>query len=533
MSDLTETYKAISPAEFFYKYREIAGFSNPARAMYQTIRELVENALDATDAHGILPDVRISITRVDESHDFYRITVEDNGIGIPPNVVPSAFGRVLFGSKYVMRQTRGMFGLGIKMVVLYAQMTTGQPVEVITSKRDFRRTYYFKLKIDIGKNEPVVLEACSWRKAKKWHGTIVSVTIEGDWNRAKLRILEYVQRTAIALPYVSMVLVTPEDETLYYPRTINKVPRPPIETKPHPLGIDLELLASIMRSGYSTVHEALINGLQGVGKITASRLVELSGVDPSKKPEELSQEELLKLLNVIKSYNKYKPPSPKALSPLGEEVIKTGLKIFFDAEFAEAVTRKPSSYGGHPFIVEAGIAYGGGVPISEEYPLILRYANKIPLLYDEGSDVITQVAKDEVDWQNYLVTFPAPIVLMVHVCSTKVPFKGVGKESIADIPELHREIRTAIQEVARKLRLYLAKKLREEEAKKRVEMIAKYIPEIARSLTVILGQGSSNPHINVELRNKLVENLVEIISKKTGISRDLILRVVKSVEIET
>ncbi|MEM4869249.1 MAG: DNA topoisomerase VI subunit B, partial [Desulfurococcaceae archaeon] len=139
----------------------------------------------------------------------------------------------------------------------------------------------------------------------------------------------------------------------------------------------------------------------------------------------------------------------------------------------------------------------------------------------------------EVDWQNYLVTFPAPIVLMVHVCSTKVPFKGVGKESIADIPELHREIRTAIQEVARKLRLYLAKKLREEEAKKRVEMIAKYIPEVARSLTVILGQGSSNPHINVELRNKLVENLVEIISKKTGISRDLILRVVKSVEIET
>jgi len=156
MNQAEEIYRAASPAEFFYRYREIAGFANPVRAMYQTIRELVENALDATDVHGIPPDVKITIRKADETQEFYQITVEDNGIGIPPNIVPNAFGKVLFSSKYAMRQSRGMYGLGVKMVVLYAQMTTGRPVEVITSKANFKRIYYFKLRIDVNKNEPVI-----------------------------------------------------------------------------------------------------------------------------------------------------------------------------------------------------------------------------------------------------------------------------------------------------------------------------------------------------------------------------------------
>ncbi|MCD6195275.1 MAG: ATP-binding protein, partial [Staphylothermus sp.] len=119
IAETSEKYRAISAAEFFYKYKEIAGFANPARALYQTIRELVENALDATDAHGILPNIKIVIEKADQVHEYYKITVEDNGIGLPPHIVPEAFGRVLFSSKYVLRQTRGMFGLGVKVAVLY------------------------------------------------------------------------------------------------------------------------------------------------------------------------------------------------------------------------------------------------------------------------------------------------------------------------------------------------------------------------------------------------------------------------------
>ncbi|MGC9011345.1 DNA topoisomerase VI subunit B [Thermogladius sp.] len=525
-SETVEKYKAISPAEFFYKYKEIAGFANPARALYQTVRELVENALDATDSHGILPDIKVVIQRADPVQEFYRVTVEDNGIGIPPDVVPNAFGRVLFSSKYVLRQTRGMYGLGVKMAVLYGQMTTGRPIEVITSKREYRRIYFFKIRIDINKNEPVVLERGSWRKQRDWHGTIVSLTIEGDWGKAKARIKEYINRTATVTPYANIVMYTPDNEVILYKRVIETMPRPPKEVKPHPYGVDLEMLKMIIESSKEpTILEVLVENFQSVGEVTAKDLLSKAGIDPSSNPRDLKEDDLLRLINTMKSYNQFKPPSSSAISPLGVEVIKAGLTRMFEPEFVDAVTRKPSIYEGHPFIVEAGIAYGGKVPLSEaDKPILLRYANKIPLLYDEGSDVITSVVKEDIAWDNYMVTFPAQLVLLVHVCSTKVPFKGVGKESIADVPEVRREIKLAISEVARRLRGYLTAKQKELEAQRKVVHLAKYIPEIARSLEVIFsGDGFD--------KDTIVKRLVGIISAKTGIPENKINEVIRSVEI--
>lgn len=529
MSELKEVYRAVSPAEFFYKYREIAGFANPARAIYQTIRELVENALDATDVHGIPPDVKITIRKADETQDFYQVTVEDNGIGIPPNIVPNAFGKVLFSSKYVLRQSRGMYGLGVKMVVLYAQMTTGRPVEVITSKSGYKRIYYFKLRIDVNKNEPVVIEAGSWRKTRDWHGTIVSVTIEGDWSRAKSRVLEYLHRTAIVLPYANIVMLTPENEIVYYPRIVNNMPRPPVETRPHPQGTDLEFLNSLVKNtDFKTIEELLIHSFQSMGEVTAKQILQVAGINPERKPSELSDNELLSLINAMKTYDKYKPPSSRALSPLGEEIIKAGLRRAFNPEYVDAVSRRPSAYSGHPFVVEVGIAYGGNTPIGEDKPIVLRYANKIPLLYDEATDVITEVVKEDISWDNYMISFPSPLVILVHVCSTKIPFKGVGKESIADIPELRKEIKLGIMEVARGLKQYLSKKVKEEEARRKAEAVAKYIPEVARSLAVILADENE---LNT-LRKEIISKLTTIVAKKTGVSLDLIHGIVKSIEAE-
>lgn len=530
MNESTEVYRAVSPAEFFYKYREVAGFANPARAVYQTIRELVENALDATDVHGIPPDIKISIKKADETQEFYKITVEDNGIGIPPNIVPNAFGKVLFSSKYVLRQSRGMYGLGVKMVVLYAQMTTGRPIEVITSKAGYRRIYSFKLRIDVDRNEPVIIEAGSWRKMREWHGTIVSVTIEGDWSRAKSRVLEYLYRTAIVLPYANIVSITPENEVIYYSRIVNTVPRPPIETRPHPHGVDLELLNSIIRSkNYSTVEELLINSFQSIGEVTAKSILAIAGVDPRKNTHDLSNEELLAIVSAMKNYDKYKPPSSRSLSPLGEEIIKAGLTRAFNPEYVNAVTRKPETYNGHPFIIEVGLAYGGNTPIGEDRPVVLRYANKIPLLYDEGTDVIVEVVKEDIGWENYMISFPSPLVVLVHICSTKIPFKGVGKESIADIPEVRKEVKLAIMEVARGLKQYLLKKTREEEAKRRAESIAKYIPEVARSLALILA--SQEEELDV-FRKDIVTKLTTVVSKRTGVPFNLVESIVKSIESE-
>ncbi len=520
-----EKYRAISPAEFFMKYREIAGFSNPARAMYQTIRELVENSLDATDSHGILPNIKIVISKADMVQNYYRITAEDNGIGIPPHVVPEAFGKVLFSSKYVLRQTRGMFGLGVKVAVLYGQMTTGRPVEIITSKPGLKLIYYFKIRIDVRKNQPIVLERSSWRKNRDWHGTIVSLTIEGDWSRAKNKIKEYISRTAVAIPYANLTLVTPEGEIIYYERVIDKLPRPPKEVKPHPYGIDLEILKKIIDSTkYTTLYDLLIHSFQSIGEITARNILERSNLDPNSDPKKLKEKDLLKLVNIMKKYEKYRPPKADALSPLGADIIKAGLNRMYQPEFVEAVTRKPQTYQGHPFIVEVGLAYGGQTPTSDnDKPVILRYANKIPLLYDEGSDVITMVVRDDINWSGYLVELPAPILVLVHVCSTKIPFKGVGKESIADVPEVRREIKLGVSEVARRLRTYLSRKRREEEVKKKIVSIAKYIPEVARAIAIISGDSSDG--------TDLVDRLVDVISVKTGLSPQEIKKVVESVEI--
>ncbi|HDN76095.1 MAG TPA: DNA topoisomerase VI subunit B [Acidilobales archaeon] len=514
-----EKFRELTPSEFFYRNREIAGFSNPARALYQAVRELVENALDATDAHGILPTIRIIVRREEGGgrEGVYSIMVEDNGIGIPADHVPRAFGQLLYSSKYVLRQTRGMFGLGAKMAVLYGQITTGKAVEVITSPINSIRTYYFKLRIDIKHNRPVILRKASYPKVNGWHGTIVKLYLEGDWSRARSKIYEYLRRTAIIAPYAEILFEDPDGNIIYFERKTTKMPPPPREVKPHPHGVDIEMVKMMIHaSNATTIKEFLVKEFQSIGEVTANKLLNRAGLDPNLNPKELTIEEIERLVRVIKSSKDIKPPKANHLSYLGEEIIKTGLKSILDPEFVEALTRRPSVYEGHAFIVEVGIAYGGSIRPSEK-PILLRYANKIPLLYDEGSDVSRKVI-DNIDWAHYNVTFPAPLVILVHICSTKVPYKGVGKESIADVPEIEREIELGIRDVARKLKQYIARKRKEMEEAEKAVTIAKYIPDVARSLAKIFEEVQAEKiekellkMLNMKLKAYKITSLDEII----------------------
>ncbi len=521
-----EKFRSLTPSEFFYRYKEIAGFTNPTKALYQTVRELVENSLDATDTHGILPKITIEIRKLDNNK--VTVTVNDNGIGIPPSNIPYAFGQMLFSSKYVNRQTRGMFGLGAKMAVLYGQMTANKPVVVVSAPKGSDKVYKYVLRIDVKKNEPVVLEEGSWPKEGSWHGTRVSITLEGDWSRSRQKIIEYVKRTAIVAPYAELILITPEGDIYYYPRSTTKMPPPPKEVKPHPHGVDMELLRMLIgMTSATTLKDFLKEAFQRVGEKTAVEVLKLAGLDPNKDPKKLSDAELEKLYHALRSYKKFRPPSTEALSPIGEEIIKTGLKAVLKAEFVDAVTRKPSSFEGHPFIVEVGIAYGGELEPRDE-PLLLRYANKIPLLYDEKSDVSWKVVKDEIDWSNYGVKFPAPLAVLVHIASTKIPFKGAGKESIADVPEIEREIKLGIQEVARRLKKYIHQKMKEEELKIRIVTYMKYLPEVARSLSILsIDPKTRKPEVSEEL---IKEKLKEIIARKLNIPKEELKDVVIGVE---
>lgn len=516
-----EKFREMSVAEFFSKYREVAGFSNPARALYQTVRELVENSLDATDGHGIVPEVKIYIERVGGERIWCRVRVEDNGIGVPPTVMSEAFGKVLFSSKYVLRQTRGMYGLGVKASILYGWATTGNPVEVQSSTRGSDYVYVKKLYIDTKRNEPVVVEEAQFRKNVSWHGTRVSLIIECDWQRAKARILEYVRRTAVIAPYSDIILQTPDGEILFFPRTTRKMPKPPRTAKPHPHGVDVETLKQMLRATKAkTLLDFLESEFQSVGEQSALEFLKVVGLKPEMKPRRLLRSEndglLVTMVEAMKSF-KFRAPRSDYLSPLGEELIKIGLKRMFNPEWVDAIKRPPRAYQGHPFIVEVGMAYGGAIQASEE-PLLLRYANKIPLLYEEKEDVSYKVVSD-VNWKQYDIEMPAPLVVLVHVVSTKIPYKGVGKESISDVPELEAEIRNGVLELARRLKRFISAKEREAEAMRKILVLARYIPEIARSLKTFSRPPESWKPLEPGEEKDVVEALVGLVARSVTLPR--------------
>lgn len=501
METVKEVFEEISPADFFYRNRDIAGFTNPSRAIYSTIRELIENSLDACEIHGILPEIYLRISQESESLEgptVYRIRIEDNGSGLPHDVIPSAFGQVLFGSKYKLRQTRGTFGLGGKMAILYGQITTHSKTHVISSTGG-PKIYEYTLMIDIQQNKPIILDKKTYPNESKWHGTILEFTTEGDYTRAMPKILEYLKQTAIVAPYANITFVDPKGRLYKFIRATKIMPKPPSETLPHPHGVDVETLKRLIQTTKTkTLIDFMRTHFQRIGITTAKRFLEYVGMNPKTSPSKLTSEDIVKLANAMKNYNDFLPPDASCLSPLGEELLKAGIKKELNPEFIAVHQRKPAAYSGFPFIVEVGIAYGGKIPATGGI-ILYRFANKIPLLFDEASDVSWKVVNTMIDWKRYKVTHESPIAIFVHLCSTKIPYKTVGKEFIADRPEVEREILNALREVGRRLSLFLSKKEHLEKERKRLDVFSKYLPKMA-SFSTKLAKREKEPDIKPLLR---------------------------------
>ena len=483
-------FQEISPADFFYRYRDIAGFSNPARALFSAIREMVENALDACEASGILPDIylRLSLEEEREGACVYRLHIEDNGSGVPGEHIPKAFGQVLYGSKYRLIQSRGMFGLGGAMAILYGQITTHKPVFVMSSIGG-PRVHKYTLMIDIKANKPIVLEHHTEPNGDGWHGTVVEFCLEGDYSKACPKILEYLKQTALVNPYANITFVDPRGRLYRFVRATKEMPPPPSEAKPHPRGVDVELVRRmIAETNADTLLKFLTRHFQRVGPKTAMKFLEFVGLDPERDPKSLKPDEVVMLVRAMKEFKGFRAPDASCLSPLGPELLEAGVRKELKPEFVAVCQRRPAAYGGHPFIVEVAIAYGGQVPPPKGGKItLLRFANRIPLLYDEASDVSRKII-DELNWRHYRVTPDMPVAVVVHICSTRVPYKTVGKEFIADRPEVRYEITQAIREVARKLQLYLARKERKKAAMRRYGVFAKYLPMIAEFSARLAGR---------------------------------------------
>ena len=487
-----EQFYEISPADFFYRNRDIAGFSNPARALYSAIRELVENSLDAGELVRQPPDIYVRLTcdgeKGEEGANICTLRVEDNGSGVPARHIPQAFGQVFYGSKYRLRQTRGTFGLGGTMAILYGQITTNSPVRVVSSA-DGKRIHDYTLMIDIRNNRPIVLKHQVFSNHDGWRGTIIETKLEGDYSRAMPKILEYFRQTAIVAPYANLTFVDPKGRLYRFERVTENMPKPPEETKPHPYGIDVETMKRIIASTQCRdMVSFLREHFHKIGRITALKFLEFAGIPPRRRPKRLSNDEIVRLVKAMKKFNGFRAPSADCLSPLGVELFKAGIVKELKPEFVSVKQRPPSVYSGYPFIVEVAVAYGGGIPRTGDI-LLYRFANRIPLLYDEASDVSWKVVHQLMNWRYYKVDPSTdPVAVFVHVCSTKIPYRSVGKEFIADVPEIEREILNGLREAARELSLFLSRKIAVQKEKQRLDIFEKYLPKIARFSAELAGK---------------------------------------------
>ena len=492
---LAAKQREISVAEFFERNRQILGFDNPARALLTTVKEAVDNSADAAEEARILPEISVAIAK--ENDDRYRVTVADNGPGILRREIPNVFARLLYGSRFhANRQARGQQGIGISAAVLYANLTTARPAKVISKVEEEDAAHVLELVLDTQKNQPKVVseDVVLWDRP---HGTSVELVLKARYQRGRQSPFEYLRATAIVNPHARITLTEPDGSRTTFERATAELPPLAKETAPHPYGLELGDLAHLLKATRRpSVGEFLTGDLQGVSARASKEVLLRAGLGAGTRPATVQGNDLERLLAALHDVPLVSP-NADCLSPIGGMLIKRGLRnVLGDLRpefFAPPVSRPPKVRGGFPFMVEVGLVYGGSLP-PEEPVQILRFANRVPLLFQQGACAITN-AIGQVDWRRYGLEQKGgagvpvgPALLLVHVASTKVPFTSEAKEAIAEDPEIDRELTLALQAAARHLRAHLSRKSRRDFASEKFAIIQRILPKLAEKTSGLVGK---------------------------------------------
>ncbi len=556
--EMATKQREISISEFFTKNRHLLGFDNPRKALLTTIKEGVDNSLDACEEAKILPDVTVLVQPVQppktvvqpaegqapngapaaapRTDSRFRVVIEDNGPGIVKEQIPRIFAKLLYGSKFHrLKMSRGQQGIGISAAGMYGQLTTGKPVRITSRIAPRRPAHYYELLIDTQKNEPHIVKE---EVLKDWHlrqGTRVEIELEAKYLKGKQSVDDYLEQTAIANPHVQITYQNPDNEKTVFQRAAKELPPEPKEIKPHPYGVELGMLIKMLQSTRArTVQSFLTSDFSRVSARIAKEICDKAKIPSNARPSRIARQEADNLFTSVNATKIMNPPTD-CISPIGEELILKSLKKQLpNAGFYTAVSRAPSVYRGNPFAVEAGLAYGARAaqtddedskrtdngaqtpaqPGDEEPITLLRFANRVPLLYQQSACAIWKSVVTT-DWRNYGLAQPGgalplgPMTLMVHVASVWVPFTSESKEAVAHYPEIIKEIRLALQECGRQLSAFLRRRRREADALKKKSYIESYIPHIAIALKDML-------RLKEKQETRIVNNLKYILEKTRG-----------------
>ena len=381
--------RSISVSEFFAKNRHLLGFDNPRKALLTTVKEAVDNSLDACEEAGIIPEIWVEIIQIKENR--FEVSIQDNGPGILKKQIPLIFGKLLYGSKFHrLRMSRGQQGIGISAAGMYGMLTTGKPVKIVSKISIRKPAHYYEVQIDTKTNNPEILngrgngldipageKGRNIMESKKiqWNsfypatedeepqevrsGTRVTIELEAKHQRGRGSVDEYLEQTAIANPHVTLHYRDPDQEWRTYGRATDELPPEPKEIKPHPYGVEMGRLVTMLKEmKEGTISQFLTQSFTRVSPAVARRICEGAGSSTRAGVKKIGRHEADKIYHAIQE-TKIKAPSTDCISPIGEDLLIKGLHQVVPAEFYVAATRPPSVYRGNPFQVEVALAYGG------------------------------------------------------------------------------------------------------------------------------------------------------------------------------
>ena len=501
--EISSKQKQASIGEFFEKNKHFLGFDTQQRAVITAVKEAVDNSLDACEEARILPDIRVELRRT--KSDEIEMTSQDNGPGIPRDSIEGVFGKFLLGSRFhAIRQTRGQQGIGITGVVMYSQLTTGAKTRVISKVKSDSSAVFVDLGIDTKKNKAMK----SSEKRDIWidertgeeisHGLRITTVMKAKYQRGKKSVYQYLRMTSIVNPHasISLVVMDKEGEIIEegnWVRTSNKLPRVVEEIKPHPHGIHLGTLQRMLRESTDRrMTSFLKHNFSGVSSRAAKEILGIADIEEGRTPKRIKAEEAKAMITAFQTVKLLKPPMD-CLSPIEDLLIKKGLSKAIDSRFASTVTRDPAVSQGNPFQIEVGLVFGGD--LSSEGPIeILRFANRVPLMYQQGGCLLTK-ALEAVNWKSYGLEQPGgsgipkgPAAVLVHLASTNVQFTSEAKEAVSYNEEVFDEVRKAMLEVGRGLKNHLKKSSERKKAKEKFELVNIILPEISKKSSELLGR---------------------------------------------
>ena len=527
---LASNQKQVAISEFFEKNKHFLGFDSLARSLITAVKEAVDNALDACEEARILPTIRIQITKLDPKKDIIKLIVEDNGPGIPQKSIEKVFGQLLFGSRFhAIRQSRGQQGIGITGVVMYCQLTTGRTTHVRSKIATEPTAAVVDIGLDTRRNKATKANAGRemWYNedgSSKEHGTEVTAQMKAKYQKGRQSVWQYLRMTSIVNPHAEIIFIDPDGEKHHWTRVTERLPTKVESIKPHPHGIELgQLQRMVAESNDLNLNHFLLNNFSGVTNRARKELCQAAELEGTRKMKTLKGDDIRYLLEAFQGERLFKgqpakllKPPTNCLSPIEEILIKKGLSKTIDSRFVTTLTRVPNVTQGNPFQVEVGLIFGGSM--AGDKPVeILRFANRVPLMYQQGGCLLTK-AIESVDWRQYGLDQAGgkgvpkgPAAILVHLASTNVQFTSEAKEALADNGEVMEEARKAMLEMGRGLRKHLEKKKKMAKTKEKFELINDILPAIAEKSAQLLNRPVP------ELSGSITKIMSAVISESTTV----------------